>query len=507
MFGKRVARLAGVGVAVLAASVLVAPVASASVLPGGQCGDTGVLNVVVTEAPAADQVLFPPTGVEHNVPNPPVPGAVVTIQRVGDFDLRTQAGWEGVANLAGSGTPGPLHPVAGGTVTVGADGRAEFTGLPLGAYWVTVTAPAGGDFVAPAPFLVTVPMRNPAHPATAGAPAWLCTVWAYPKAGRDAGLDKVVTTPATAIGDNITWTITADVPALTDGRIEDFRILDNLDPRLSFVSATAVLRGPGAAGTDTPLPAADLALTGTTPAAGANLIWTATTTGLDLLNDAVSGSTVVITLVTRVDSIGDGAQIANRAVLFVNDPTSGWEDCVFDPDADNYCDGPGTSTPYVPGVTWTSVRVEKWELVPGDAANLPLAGAVFQAFRTAADAATQTNPIALDPVGGEPAQTRFTTNAAGYVVIPGLNVGQNVWLVEVEAPAGFNLQAEVLGAYEVLANGARTITVTNVRSNAGFQLPMTGGTGAAIFGLTSLAILTTATLLATTGRRNKANNA
>ncbi|MCL1899250.1 MAG: SpaH/EbpB family LPXTG-anchored major pilin [Promicromonosporaceae bacterium] len=509
----RLASLASLAVAALAATAVVAPIASANVLP--PAGGTGTLNVVVTEAPA--------TGDTNNglqIPNITngVPGATVRIYLLPDFNLATNAGWEALAAVAPA-VPSVAGLTAHATLTTDADGVASFPNLPMGAFVVLVDNMPYQQ-MAPNPFLVTMPFRNPAHPAVEGEGPWLWDVWAYPKSG-DYGITKSAPSDVDviAVGDIVTWTIRADVPDTpADQPLTDFRIQDALDHRLSFDSAALYLfEGEN----QTPLAVpGDVTLTETTVTQGVGedavtrevLTWTFTEAGLDLLNAAGAGAFVEILLDTEVRDLGDG-DITNRAFLFVNDPSSDWEDNVAacppsHPDFPLCENGPGTGTPEIPLLRRGDLVLNKYSLSGETPARL--AGATFQLFRTEADALAQDNPITMGEAPN--VVSSWTTDADGTFRIPGLAQGATFWLVETVAAPGYTLLVEPVSVTMVIGttenpNPDTVVNVNNVASNAGFQLPITGGMGATIFGIGSLVVMGTAALLAIGGRKKKASNA
>ena len=510
----RLASLAGVAVAALAATAVVAPIASANVLPPAD--GAGTLNVVVTEAPATGDTN---NGLEIPGITNGIEGASVRIYLLPGFDLATNAGWEALAAVAPA-VPSVEGLTAHASLTTDADGLAAFANLPIGAF-VVVIDNMPYQQMAPNPFLVTMPFRNPLHP-NADDPTegpWLWDVWAYPKSG-DYGITKSAPSDVDviAVGDVVTWTIRADVPDTpADQPITHFRIQDALDHRLSFDSALLYLVE-GTVRTPLNVPG-HVVLTETTVTEGSGedevtrelLTWTFTEAGLDLLNEAGAGAFVEILLDTEIEDLGDG-DITNRAFLFVNDPVNDWQDnereCpVTDPDFPLCENGPGTGTPEIPLMRRGDLVLNKYSLTGETPTRL--AGATFQLFRTEADALAQDNPIAI---GDDPIVNSWTTDADGTFRIPGLAQGATFWLVEIEAAPGYTLLVEPISV--TMATGTdenpnpdTVVTVNNVASNAGFQLPITGGMGAAIFGIGSAAVMGTAALLAIGGRKKKANNA
>jgi fimbrial isopeptide formation D2 family protein/LPXTG-motif cell wall-anchored protein len=118
--------------------------------------------------------------------------------------------------------------VAADTPSVETDdeGIAVAEDLPLGFYLVVeqpderVSSPA-------APFVVAVPMTDPEGDG------WITDVHVYPK-NDDIGIDKTPSQTSNFIGDTVTWTIEADVPADIEDYVQ-FDITDLLDDALTFV--------------------------------------------------------------------------------------------------------------------------------------------------------------------------------------------------------------------------------------------------------------------------------
>lgn len=121
-------------------------------------------------------------------------------------------------------------------VTTTDEGKAEFTDLDLGIYYVEeIKAPDG--IVTGAPFIVSIPMVNKASDA------WNYDVVAYPK-NTETKVDKTVKDADKNIQDEYTYTINADAPTWGDGKeLTAFRFEDELDERLDFQKVTMVKAG------------------------------------------------------------------------------------------------------------------------------------------------------------------------------------------------------------------------------------------------------------------------
>lgn len=416
---------------------------------------------------------------EPNLPG--LNGVEFTVQRVAvggtPLDLGTNAGWVAAEDLyeqvgsnptaadlsaagatLGSGTTGVT---AGGTATTAA--ITDFTGLAFGLYYVTETSYPAGTTPA-APFLVSVPLTHPTD-----LDSWIYDVHVYPK-NSVSGVEKEVEDSADIkLGDEIEFTITADTPDVDV--IDGYKVVDDLDPKLDYVGAAVTLTNgtPLIAGTDyTVTPA-------TATAGGPQVEVVFTAAGRAKLVDNRDAQVVVV-LTTTVNTVGE---IVNTALLYPNqasfDVTPG--------------DPGGPNTPENPVVTkWGGITLNK----TNSADDAALAGAKFQVYAGTTADFSAAAPVTVPGVAVENGGSVWTSAADGQVAVDGLrystwannaavSAGQPgyiyYWLVEVEAPAGFELLPEPI-AFEVnSAATAQTVNVENVPSNSGFQLPFTGGVG------------------------------
>lgn len=469
----------------LAALTLAAPAHAANLVdPDAQ----GSLTIHKFEAPETPTGL-PSNGTEQTVPLAPLADVGFTVYKVDPIDLTTNAGWVDASELADLApasvadltAAGFTATAVGGEQLTDANGEIALTGLDLGLYFVEETSPLPGS-TAVAPFLVTVPLTDPDNND-----AWLYDVHVYPKNALTAATKTVEDSEDVKLGDEIEFTITTDIPnvAVIDG----YRIVDDLDTKLDYVSASVSLSDGTALveGTDyTVTPAA-------ATAGGPQVVIDFTAAGRAVLaaNPALQ---VVTELTTTVNAIGE---IENTALLY--------------PNAASFTVQPGE--PGGPVVTppvitkWGEITVEKV-----DEAGAALAGAVFSVYPTEADAVAGTNAIVL---GGA---TEFTVAADGTLTITGLRYSdwadgvavapgdagyQTYWLAEIVAPVGFELLAEPI---EFTVDAGTTavgidLEVVNVPSNAGFELPLTGGTGTTLFWLGGGPLLAGAVFLAVYSRR------
>lgn len=482
--GSRVA--AGLLVAGIAALTLAAPASAAT--PNLVDPDAvGSLTIHKYEAPETPTGL-PNDGTEQNVALPPLAGVGFTVYKVDTIDLTGNQGWIDASDLADLNpdsvaditAAGYTASAVGGETLTDANGEIALANLDLGVYFVVETSPLAGS-TGVAPFLVTVPLTDPANDD-----AWLYDVHVYPKNALTAATKTVEDSADIKLGDEIDFTITADIPnvAVIDG----YKVVDTLDSKLDYVSAAVTLAD------GTALAATDYTITHD---AATNAVTVEFTAAGRAVLAAHNSTEVQVVITAAVNEVGE---IANTAVLY--------------PNLGSFTVTPGepggpTVTPEV--ITkWGDITVEKT-----DKAGAPLTGAVFSVYPTQQDAADGTNAIAL---GGA---TEFAVAADGTVTISGLRYSdwannaavaagdagyQTYWLAEIVAPDGFELLAEPI---EFTVTAATTavgvdLEVVNVPSNAGFKLPLTGGAGTTLFIAGGVLLLGGAVLLAIRSRRKAA---
>ncbi|MHA7199684.1 SpaH/EbpB family LPXTG-anchored major pilin [Arthrobacter alkaliphilus] len=410
----------------------------------------------------------------------PMAGVTFTVQKVDNIDLTTNAGWTAAAGLTPAQAAAQAAP-QGSTATTNGAGRATLENLPLGLYLVTETRyPAG---VTPsAPFLVTLPMTDPA-----GGGRWLYDVNVYPKNAVTTATKTVDDASVVKLGDNVRWTITSDVPNVIP--IDGYRIVDKLDAKLSYTNSTVALSNRAALVLN-----ADYTIAFDTATHTLTVEFTASGRAILAANPTAK---VLVTVNTAVNTVGE---ITNTAVVY--------------PNAASFAIAPGQPggplvTPPVSTTEWGSIVLHK-----KDAQNsAALAGAVFSVYPSKADALAGTNAIS---VGGA---SSWTTDARGNLVISGLrysgrangtDVGpgeagyRSYWLVETKAPDGYALLGEPVETAVTSSDpSVVTVTIDNIKQTAGFfELPTTGvGTWALTAG--GILVLAGAGLFMVSGRRKR----
>lgn len=420
------------------------------------------------------------------------------VQQVPDIDLSTNAGWQAAGSLTPAQAQADVDDASVTPIprTTAADGTAFFEDLPIGLYLVTeVLTPeqiASGITAIDSPFLVTLPLTHPTDLDT-----WIYDVHVYPKNRvSDAPVKTVSDNDGStlAVGDSIDWTITSQIPA---GELTAYGIRDVLSDSLEHTgTAVSVTAG------DIALVADDYVVV---PASSANdntVRITFTEAGLVKLaaiHTADASVQIQVVLTTTVTALPGNGIVPNSAAVFPNDSYD-----IEDPDD--------------PGVPSEEVESRFGNLVVTKLAQgtaTALAGAEFRVYPTQADAEEGTNEIV--PTG---ATTPWVTGSDGTVTITGLRASnwangqlltdegdfQTYWLVETKAPEGYELLADPI-EFTVLSNGTDVLAlgeadVINVPENAGFELPLTGGAGTAIFTIVGLGLVGIAAVVLVRSRKS-----
>lgn len=502
------------GASALVAGALVAlgfSAAASAATPSTIEQSTGELIIHKYEQPA-ESLNLKNDGTEVTVPASakPLAGAEFTIQQLvtPKYDLSTNAGWDALGALGGDiskVTSSELSTTKIAPITTGADGIADFAGIPVGAYLVTETlAPMGATAVAP--FLVTVPITNPADPT-----GWLYTVNVYPKDSMVNMPTKTVNDAnATKIGDNVTWTILGDIPTPkdTDGSalpIDGYGVKDVLDMRLKYGSVVVSTTGSAGttltAGTDYTVTAEPATKADTDNTTSQTVMVKLTASGLTKIAAAKAADATAQVKVALTTLVSGNGAIPNSAMVYPN--AASFDIQPGEPG------GPVPTDPENPAITkFGNVTIAKVDAGNSD----PVAGAVFSIYASQSDAESQTSPIALA------GNTTFTTDASGLATFTGLHQSgwyngaavdstdanyKYYWIVEVQAPSGYELLSKPVQVAVGDDNTTVDYTVKDSKPNGGFQLPFTGSAlGAGLFyGGGAAVLLAIAAILVARSRR------
>ena len=439
-----------------------------------------------------------------------------------------------------------------GTEITNASGLAKWENLDKGLYLVVEQAiavdnPGGfldGEILATIadPFIVAVPMTDPSGTG------WLENVHCYPK-NSDLNVEKKVSEKAVGLGDKITWTVIVPVPAgIAD--YDQFDIVDELDPCLDFAAMAtgddvtdgvkvSGLVGPKAAPTDTdPL-----------------------TEGFDV-EQPDAGNDYTLKVVFTKANFEDLADynfiklefdtIVNQGILQKQDYTHvNVAKLEFDNGSgvvvEKYSTDPNDPDDPESTIHSAAIRLTKIDAQTGD----PLPGAKFQIASSPSNATNglflkkltdldgnefiidtdhdlyDANQAALETYFGDEGATledwiETSEATAGYVEFKGLkekdypaDTYKSYYIVEVEAPGGYNLYGDVLTVTfsatesEISTNTGipsytmGTVTAIVINNSNLFTLPRTGGMGTILFTAGGVALILLAALLFVQNARKK----
>lgn len=385
------------------------------------------------------------------------------------LDLSQAAAWDGVQTLfpsaAGAQVPSPIPAPFCLTSnvydrTTDGNGQISLTGLPLSIYFVHEGLDNGNNNI-----VSKVPDFYVSVPTSLGAAAgWEYDVVVDPKNAVmnqptktiDANQQQFV------VGQNVTWNLTVPIPQLNNGEtFNQALVTDVLDPRLTYVSATAAIDG-----------------TPTTDFTYANGVWTFGDAARTLMNGAM-GKNLTISFVTQVTSVGNGSIPNNNYSSTFNGTTV-----------------PGGPVPYT---YWGQLNIQKND---NSTPVRALKGAEFKVFNVAN---AQGQCPADAPTSG--AVATGLSNDAGVVEWAGAtptsplglwvantqqedaNVTKVYCVYETVVPAGHTaVPFSPAVTIKPGVDNTVTLTVTNDKQQ-GPNLPLTGGTGswALMFGGLALA--------------------
>ena len=457
---------AGIGIAALATAALFGSMLPASAADAGNI-DTMLPTSLTIHKHAQPEVLgTAPNGLELTTPptSAGLVGVTFKIEKVTNIDLSTNEGWADTVGLTPADVAAENLEFVDEAPT-GTGGILKFDGLEQAVYLVTETGPGNNNIAFTAqPFLVTLPLPNNTDNT------WIYDVHVYPKNSLASITKTVNDSAATGLGSDVTWNIAAKVPnASADAPLTKFEIADTLDSRLKFKNAVVTLESGNTITEGTHYTV--------TPTVANGITTVAVTFNADGLKKFADDETVNVALVTTVISLGGTTGIIeNAATVYINDNS-------FKSDKAK--------------TVWGDVTIHKV------AANDPgkfLQGAEFKVYPTEADAKDDTKAISVTSDGVT--KSVFTSDENGVVKISGLKAKHNgtgddivYYLVETKAPAGYNINGDFSKAkpygFTVNSDLSTDITVKNAQTPP-FTLPLTGGSGTAMFMTVGLGLLAVA---------------
>ncbi|RSZ64738.1 isopeptide-forming domain-containing fimbrial protein [Corynebacterium hylobatis] len=396
------------------------------------------------------------------------------IEKVEGIDLSTTAGWQAVADLNAADTSGLILTEVD-TVPTDTSGVATIDSdtpdFGVGVYLVT-EQPMPGYTVA-APFFVTLPFTD------TDTGVWNYDQVVHPKNQADINIEKDVEDLGATLGQEITYTISAPLPA---GDLTALAVVDDLPDELTAATNVRIFTGTSEADRaaytldDGSIVEAGDDGNKLTVSFGAN-----DRAALQALRGANPDLQIIVEFDTTVGSLPANDVIENHASI---DFGGGLVYSTDDPD--NPDDGTETR---LGQLTINKVDVEE-ELITGGTAAFELwrCQADGDGFRvigeplSAATSATDVNSVTDTFVTTNGQATLYGVQVLDWVNggTPTADIGEALCVVETVAPEGYTLNPEpqsVSYTEETDDDYAMVVNVINLDDTIDGQLPATGGMG------------------------------
>ncbi|WP_260273292.1 SpaH/EbpB family LPXTG-anchored major pilin [Propionibacterium freudenreichii] len=458
-YGK-VGALIGAAALCVASFASFAPTASAE--DTATSATTGSITVYKLQQPEGN--LGPNNGSKLDTTNAKPLKAGFTACVIDGIDLSKPSDWLRMSKVTATLDSGGKTVVSEGgqPLTVGtctpqqmtdkATGATTFTNLSAQkAYVVSETQGADYAMAVAQPTVLTVPY--PGNGAAA-LPAWNYDPVIYPKnviAGGGASKSGKI------VGNKVSFDVTVPInPLAGKDRYTQLDISDQLAGTLTYTGGTVTMTNSG--GDKVTLDAADYTLSAPSGKPGDNVLFSLAASGLAKA-DANIGGTVVLTINANANAIATG-DTSNRAKVTVN--------------------GKAAKDPEVPDPKkyFKGAHVLKHAQNKGAAAEVPLAGAVFDVYTAAPD----TKDCAGTPAPGATKVLESQTSQADGTTPAQVLAEGNYCVYETTVPAG----CKGMTGGALLSVTAEDASVTVLNKQVGTDegdlpgLPITGSQGAMI---------------------------
>ncbi|CAB1047994.1 isopeptide-forming domain-containing fimbrial protein [Corynebacterium diphtheriae] len=420
----------------------------------------------------------------HNFPE--VDGIPFALYRVNNIDLTKQEGWDAASKikleeLYVNGTPtGKVTKV---TTKKTEGGVAKFDNLTPALYLVVQELNGTEAVVRSQPFLVAAPQTNPTGNG------WLREVHVYPKhqalsAPVKTAVDPDTTQPGFSVGENVRYRVATKIPEIAaNTKFEGFTVADKLPAELGEPDTNKIKVTLGGE----PINSTDVSVQ--TYQVGDRTVLSVQLSGAALSTlDQHKNEELVVEFEAPVTKQPENGQLDNQAWVLPSNPTAHWG-----PE-----DGGDAA---LRGIASSRVSSKYGQITLNKAfdGSTPSADrtATFQLHRCKEDGnlVESDAPISLN------GKQEFVTDQDGKAVLSGIHLGTlqlesnvmkytDAWagkgtqfcLVETATARGYELlpkpvivKLEANQSTNVLVK--QEVKINNKKKNAGFELPLTGGSG------------------------------
>lgn len=376
--------------------------------------------------------------------------------------------------------------------TVGADGKATFTDLAMGEYFIRPT-------LTTSVYQLMLQKVEPTVANVGGTETYVIDDVTFTAKKEKVNITKTADKTSVTKNEKVTYTITADIPTYSENAADkSFSVYDLLPDGLTMDTASITVKRDGTditdqAGTQYTL---DKASNTTTEPYYTFKLSVDTTQYAD--NWPASGGKQLI--ISYTATLNDDAEVNTKETNIVT----------FDYSFYPYVENSHNQKSDEVDVTTFAIRINKFVK---DKTDTKLADAKFDLYRTASqveiDAGTAVE-IPHTRIPGIKLESDKITDANGVATFEKYEAnGTNYdyYLVETVAPSGYNILDDAVKVNFTDAEVAATsgVYTVDVPNSSGIKLPMTGGTGTVVFTVIGIALMVGAVLLFIFSRK-KTNN-
>ena len=371
------------------------------------------------------------------------------------------------------------------TQTVGADGKATFTGLPMGEYFIRPTSSTS----------VYQLMLQKVEPTVVDG-KYVIDDLTFNAKHKEVSVDKAADKTSVTKGEKVTYTITVDIPTYASQAVDkSFYVSDLLPNGLTIDPASIKVQIDG---TDVDTAAYTL---DTTAVAEYTFKLSVSAVQYTASWSANGGKQLEITYT---------ATLNNGNTTAVNDKET--NTATFDYSFYPYVENSHKQKTASADVTTFAIKIDKYA---DDSSSTKLAKAKFDLYRTATQAEIDAGTSVEIPhttIQGILLESGLVTDNNGSATFEKYQANgthYTYYLVETQAPSGYNILDHAVEVHFTDADVSTTDGVYTVRisNKTGFRLPITGGTGTVIFTVVGIALMVGAVVLLVVSRKkSKAND-
>ena len=357
------------------------------------------------------------------------------------------------------------------TQTVGADGKATFTGLPMGEYFIRPTSSTS----------VYQLMLQKVEPTVVDG-KYVIDDLTFNAKHKEVSVDKAADKTSVTKGEKVTYTITVDIPTYASQAVDkSFYVSDFLPNGLTIDPASIKVQIDG---TDVDTAAYTLDKTANTTTEPYYTFKLSVDTDQYAEKWSANGGKQLVITYTATLNDNDTTQVNTKET---NTVTFDYSNYPFV--ANSHAQKTDTVD-----VTTFAIKIDKFVK---DQEATKLAGAKFDLYRTATQAEIDAGTSVEIPhtsIQGIKLEGDKVTDANGtatFAKYEANGTNYDYYLVETQDPSGYNILNNAVKVNFTDSDVATTegIYTVKVPNSSGIKLPITGGTGTVIFTIIGIALM------------------